>query len=306
MKNAVNFLLRWLFIFLTGSVIAFLIVRAMPVSPVDYMLEAHKLPRTEENIAFFAHKLGLDGPLWFQYVIWMKDFLQGDWGVTLSTGLDIKAQFLRKMPWSFCIDGVGIILSSILSFFCGYRAALRPRGICDRISSALAVLSQSVPNFITTIVIIYFFGVKFRLVRFFTGNGIFSLLMAIALTTLYSAGGLTRIVRRAFREEMDKSYVRFAVSRGFSKEEVLFHHASRPVICRLISAVSSNFAFLFGGSTVLEFAFAIPGVSYFLVDSMNSRDYTVMQSYILVVILWMFFVHLILNLLLQLIDVRRR
>jgi peptide/nickel transport system permease protein len=104
---------------------------------------------------------------------------------------------------------------------------------------------------------------------------------------------------------MGKSYVTFMISRGFRPEEVLGKHAYKPPLASLISAAITRFAGVFGGSTVLEFAFAIPGLSTMLVSAMDSRDYTILQTYILVVIIWMFFVHLFLRLALQLLCVRR-
>ena len=159
--------------------------------------------------------------------------------------------------------------------------------------------------FILSILIINAFGVKLGIVRFFTGDGRYAVLAAILLTALYCMGSLSRVVRSAFREEMGKSYVTFMISRGFRPEEVLWKHAYKPPLASLISAAITRFAGVFGGSTVLEFAFAIPGLSTMLVSAMDSRDYTILQTYILVVIIWMFFVHLFLRLALQLLGVRR-
>ena len=128
--------------------------------------------------------------------------------------------------------------------------------------------------------------------------------MAIILTALYAAGSMSRIVRQGFREEMGKSYVKFAVSRGIPKETVLFRHAYKPVLASLISSIITRCAYVFGGSTVLEFAFTIPGMSTMLVSAMDSRDYNIMQVYILVVVIWMFFVHLILNVVLKGLNVK--
>ena len=301
-----KYVIKWILIFFFGSVLSFLIIRALPTTPVDMLLEARKLERTEANIAMISRQLGMDRPLFVQYLIWLSAFLRGDWGTSLITGLDIRTTFLRKLPYSICIGLCGITFGAVTAFFLGYRSAIKPGRICDRLSSFLAVFSQSVPSFLITIVIIYFFSVKWKMVKFFTGDGKYALLAACCVSVLYTCGGLSRVVRAAFCEEMEKSYVKFSVSRGFSKNYVLFRHARRPVLCRLISTVIANFAFILGGSTILEFAFAIPGVSSFLVSSMNGRDYTVMQSYIMVVILWMFLVHVILNLVLWLLDVRRR
>ena len=113
------------------------------------------------------------------------------------------------------------------------------------------------------------------------------------------------MVREAFREEMKKSYVKFMVSRGFDRRTVLWRHAFKPPLASLISAVITRFAGVFGGSTVLEFAFAIPGLSTMLVTAMDSRDYNILQTYILVVVLWMFLVHVVLHLVLLLLGARR-
>ena len=305
MKNAIIFLFKWLIIFIITSVLIFAAVRMMPSTPVEKWLDAYHLPHTEENIAFVESKMGLDEPLPVQYVKWIGNFVRGDWGVSLVSGADIRERFFAKMPYSFSIGISGILLGAFFAFFLGYRAALRRNGFCDKITTSMTIFCQSVPMFILSILIINAFGVRLNVASFFTGDGRYSILAAIILTALYSIGALSRVVRSAFREETGKSYVKFMISRGFEPKEVLWKHAYKPPLASLISAVITRFAGVFGGSTVLEFAFAIPGLSTMLVSAMDSRDYSILQTYILVVVIWMFFVHLILNLVLRLLGVRR-
>lgn len=305
-KKSLSFLAKWAVIFLIASMLSFILVRFMPVSPVKHWLSSYNLPYTPENIAYITQKMNLDKPLSVQYFSWLWNFIRGDWGYSLKSHLNIRQTFIRKLPYSVSIGIFGILISAPCAFFIGYRASMHQNGFLDHFSAILSVLTQSVPSFIISIVIIYFFSVRLKLVKFFTGNSFWALLTAIVLTALYNIGGLSRVVKKSFREEMGKSYVRFSVSRGFAPEKVLLHHASRPVICRLIATVIANFAGIFGGSTVLEYAFAIPGISYFLGSSMKNSDYTVLQTYILVVVIWMFFVHLVLNLILEILDVRRK
>lgn len=306
MKRFFRYCLKWTALFLLGSVLAFLLVRMMPVSPVEQALTRDRLPHTAENIAYMEQKMGLDQPPVIQYITWVFRFVSGNWGESLVSGADIKAQFIRKMPYSFSIGIMGLVLASAAAFVIGYRAAVRRGGFCDRISSALAVFSQSVPGFITAVVLIHFLGVRFHLVRFFTGTPLASVLTAILLSALYLVGNLSRVVRKAFLEEKETSYVRFSIARGFTPEYVLLHHAARPVLCRLLSVLMANFAWVFGGSTVLEFAFGIPGISFFLVESMKGRDYSVLQTYVMMIMLWMFVVHLAMEGLLLLLDIRNR
>ncbi len=272
---------------------------------MDKWLDAYHLPHTEENIAYVEEKMGLDDPLPIQYVEWIGNFLRGDWGVSLVSGENIRERFLAKMPYSFSIGIIGILMGAFFAFFLGYRAALNRSGLCDRLTTAMTIFCQSIPMFIVSILIINAFGVRLGIASFFTGDGRYSIIAAILLTAIYSLGGLSRVVRSAFREEMGKSYVKFMVSRGFEPKTVLWKHAYKPPLASLVSAVITRFAGVFGGSTVLEFAFAIPGLSTMLVSAMDSRDYSILQTYILVVVIWMFFVHMILNLVLQMLGARR-
>ena len=294
MKKIALFFIKWILIFFTGSILIFAVVRLMPTSPVDHYLTGMSLPLTDENREIVTRSMGLDQPL------------KGDWGKSLTSRLDIRTEFMAKMPYSFGIGLGGILLGAFFAYFLGFGAALHRNGFCDRFSSALSVFTQAVPGFIVAILIIYFFGVKLKAVKFFTGDGKFSVFTVIVIMAFYRIGPWARVVRNAFREEMNKSYVRFSISRGIPKNKVLFFHAYKPVLCCLVSAVMSDFAVVFGASSVLEFAFTIPGLSYFLVRCMQHSDYNVIQSYILVVIVWMFFVHLVLNVILEVLDVRRR
>ncbi len=305
MKNVIQFLCKWIIIFFITSVLIFVAVRMMPSTPVDKWLDAYHLPHTEENVAFVKQKMGLDEPQAIQYVKWIGNFLKGDWGVSLVSGENIRDRFFDKMPYSFSIGITGLLIGAFLAFFLGYRAALVRNGFCDRLTTAMTIICQSVPMFILSILIINVFAVRLNVANFFTGDGRYSIIAAILLTALYSIGGLSRVVRSAFREEMGKSYVKFMVSRGFEPKSVLWKHAYKPPLASLISAVITRFAGVFGGSTVLEFAFAIPGLSTMLVSAMDSRDYNILQTYILVVVIWMFFVHLVLNLVLRLLGARR-
>ena len=304
MRNTLVFICKWAVIFFLASVMVFAIVRMMPTTPVDKWLDAYHLPHTEENVAFLTAKMGLDEPEVVQYGKWITSFFRGDWGVSLVSGEDIRTKFLAKMPYSFSIGIVGILLGGVGAFFLGYRAALKRGGFFDRASSFLTVFAQCVPQFIFAILIVNALGVRLKLVSFFSGDGTGGLIAAMLVTALYCMGTFSRVVRAAYREQMGASYVRFAVSRGFGKESVLLRHAYKPVLANLISAMITRFAGVFGGSTVLEFAFAIPGLATMLVSSLDSRDYTVLQTYILVVVLWMFFVHVVLNLVLRGLNAR--
>ncbi len=306
MNRFFYFITKWIMVFFIVSVIIFSVSRMVPGSPVERLLSAHQLPNTQENIEMMEKEWGLDKSPLEQYVYWISNFVKGDWGKSMETKRDIKDEFISKLPYSLIIGMGGIISSAIIAFFLGYLAALKDNGIFDKITRFLALFSLTIPNFILSVIIIYFVGVKFRMTNFFTGNGASSVFIATAVMSLYLVGNFSRIAKSHFREQMNETYIKFAISRGFKKETVLLKYGYKPVLYGLLSVVISNFAWVLGGSSVLEFAFGIPGISYFLISSLKANDYYVIQSYIMVIVIWMFFVHLIFNEILRALDVRER
>lgn len=304
MKKLLLFIVKWLIIFWVASVVSFGVGRLMPGSPAQLLLQAYDLPETPENIEMIERQWGLDEPLIKQYGAWMKNFLRGDWGRSMISKLEIRKLFLKKLPYSLILGFVSILISSVLAFFIGFAAAIRPGGLADKLSRGLAVFAQTVPSSILAVLTIYLIGVKLKAVKFFTGGSTAGVVAATLFLSLYAVGGLARIVRVHFREQMGKPYIRFAVARGFESNYALLRYGSRPVLYGLVSVLIPKFGWILGGSSVMEFIFTIPGISYFLVDSIRLRDYYVIQSYIMVVVIWMFAINCISNLIMNVLDGR--
>ena len=304
MKKLLLFIVKWLIIFWVASVVSFGVGRLMPGSPAQLLLQAYDLPETPENIEMIERQWGLDEPLIKQYGAWMKNFLRGDWGRSMISKLEIRKLFLKKLPYSLILGFGSILISSLFAFFMGFAAAIHPGGLADKLSRGLAVFAQTVPSSILAVLTIYLIGVKLKAVKFFTGGSTAGVVAATLFLSLYAVGGLARIVRVHFREQMGKPYIRFAVARGFESNYALLRYGSRPVLYGLVSVLIPKFGWILGGSSVMEFIFTIPGISYFLVDSIRLRDYYVIQSYIMVVVIWMFAINCISNLIMNVLDGR--
>ncbi len=287
---------RFLVLVFILSIVIFAITRIIPVSPMEMLLAQYQLPPTDENIAILTAKWGLDQPIYQQYWSWMSNFAKGDWGYSMITGQSIKAEMIKRLPYSMILGLGGILLASLSSFWLGYLAALKG-GIWDFISRFIALFNQVVPVFIVSIYLIYIFSVKYKLIKVFTGNDIYPLLIGTLLMALYYVGGLSRVVRVHFLELMNEPYILRLYSYGFSKSKLLLKHGYKPVLYGLNSALISSFATVLGGSAVIEFCFSIPGISFFLISSISGRDYYVIQSYLLVIVIWMLFVHLLFEIL---------
>ena len=225
-----KYILRWLAIIFVLSVITFLIVRFIPVSPVDMLLQYYNLPLTEENRQLLTSYYKLDQSLFQQYIVWIKDFLKGNWGISFITKLSVKQEMLRRSPFSLIIGLGSLFLSIILSFFLGYLSAIWEKGFFDRLTRTISVLTLSVPSFIIAIIIIYYFGVKTQLIKFFIGGKFYGVLFSIMILVLYQVGNLSRIVRDTFVEMKEETFVKFYLIRGFNINYVLLRHCYKPVL----------------------------------------------------------------------------
>lgn len=293
--KVLKYILKWTLLFLAISIFTFFIVRLIPVNPVEMLLQKYNLPLTDFNKNNLIQEYGLDKNIFTQYLIWLTDLLRLDFGVSFISKLSIRDEMFKRIPYSLIIGLSSLLISIVLSFFLGYLAAIRENKFFDKLSRIISVISLSLPPFIVAILIIYYFGVKTKSIRFFTGGSTWSIIFSIIILVFYQVGALARIVKNSFMELKNKTFVKFYVIRGFSLEYVLLRHAYKPVLYSLLSASVSRFSSVIGGSSVLEFAFTIPGVSYFLISSIVARDYNVIQAYIMLIFVWMLGVHIVID-----------
>ncbi|WP_024466599.1 ABC transporter permease [Treponema pedis] len=305
-KYCFNFFIKCCIVFLGATLFAFGISRAMPTSPVQILLTSRQLPPTRENISFLEYEWGLDKSLPEQYLIWTSRLIKGDLGVSMLTKQPVKTEFIKRLPYSIGIGLGGLLLGAALSFYLGYKAALKERGCADFITRIFVIINQTVPVFILAVILIYFIGVKYKLLKIFTGNNGIKITSAMLLIMFGNMGSLSRNVKSHFKKVTEESYFIFAVSRGFTVKKALLNEGCKPALIGLISLTISKCAWVIGGSAVMEFIFTIPGISFFLIESIMRRDYNVIQAYIIVIAIWMFFVHFLLEFVLILLDRRQR
>lgn len=287
------------------SVALFILTRFLPVGPIDLLLQQLELAPTVENKRVITAQLGLDKPLYIQYIKWIGAFIKGDWGRSLITKQDIRAEIFKAMPYSLTLGLGGITLAAVLGFFAGYLAALKKGGFFDRFTAAISLFSQSIPTFILSVIIIYYIGVKYKLAKIFTGDIRVKITLAILMVMLSSVGSIARIMRKHLLDIKKQAYIRAEVARGFLYRQVLLSSGLRPALIGLCSAMISKFSWVIGGTAVVEFVFAVPGVSFFLVNSIAQRDYNVIQSYMFFIVLWMLMVHLVFLVLIRALGARK-
>jgi peptide/nickel transport system permease protein len=294
-------LLLWL-----ASLAAFAIIRAMPADPAVITLLAFNQPVTEAGIAELRSAWGLDRPLVEQYVLWLGDFVAGDWRRSFRTGEPILAEFLARLPVSLTIGLGGLVLAIVLAVPLAEAAARRHHGVCDRLLDALTLGAQAVPAFWLAALLIWFFAVELAWLRPLAGATVERMILPIAIVAITGIGPLASVYRAGMNEVGRSHYFMVALGKGGDADATLSRHGRRYAAMGLAAALTAEASWVIGGTAVVEVVFGLPGISQFLVESLGVRDYFVVQAYLMVAVAWMVAVALVAQVARHLLDPRER
>jgi peptide/nickel transport system permease protein len=267
------------------ALIVFLLIHLSPGDPAA--LIAGDLASTDD-IARLRTALGLDLPLWQQFLIWAGKLARGDLGTSIFTQVPVAQLLAQRLEPTLSIALVTMTLSVVLAIPLGTLAAYRAGSWIDRLVMLFAVLAFSVPVFLIGYLLIYTFSITLQwlpvqgYVRLSEGVGPWLrhlLLPCVNLALVYMAL-LTRMTRATVLEVLQEDYIRTARAKGLGVMAVL-GHALRNAAIPIATTVGVGIALLIGGVVVTETVFAIPGVGRLVIDSVQRHDYPVIQSVLL-------------------------
>lgn len=275
------------------------------LSPGDPALVLLGEDRTPAAIADIHRRLGLDQPLYVQYVIWLNHIVHGDWGRSITTHEPVSSAILDRLPATLELGIVALTWSLLVAIPLGTVAAVRRGSFADRLATGISVAGVSVPNFFIGIVLIFGLSVTLRWFPFggyipFTENPFESLrhvaLPAISLGTAGTAINM-RFTRSQMIEVLNLDFIRTAYAKGASWRRVVFIHALRNAVIPVVTIVGIQIGGIIEGAVVTETVFTWPGVGRLAVESIFNRDYTVVQGVVLIAA----FSYMIANLLVDLV-----
>lgn len=284
-------------------------LRVMPGGPVRSRLGLDASP---EAIRALREELGLNRPLYVQYVDWMTDLLVLDLGNSLTSGEEINTLLAQAAPRTLSIAVIGIIVGLTIAIPAGIISATHKREPIDYIATISAFLGLSMPAFFVGILLALVFGVWFNLfpVIGYTPlrKGVLPwfrsiLLPGIAVGLPYGAI-VMRMMRSALLEVLGQQYMQTARAKGVGTRVRLFKHALQNALIPVVTIAGIQLALVLVGSVTVEIVFGIQGLGRLLVDSILDRNYTVTQGVILVVAGVMVFTNLVVDLTYTVLDPR--
>lgn len=245
-----------------------------------------------EALERLRDQMGLNEPLLSQYASYLQGLVALDFGRTITTNLSIAELLIGALPITLSIAVATIVLTVTLSIPLGTLAAYmahKGRRTLDNLITGTAMVVDLMPSFWTALVMLLLFSLTLGL---FPASGVVSFddpaafLRRIALPVLVLSvtqlATMARITRTAVLEVLSEDYVRTARAMGWSEFRVLFRHALRNAALPIVTVIGLSFGNLLNGTVIVEFIFTIPGIGTLLVNGINSRDYQLVQTLIVV------------------------
>lgn len=302
---------RYVVSLVAASVLIFVVMRLIPGNPARIALGT---TATDEAIAELSSQLGTDRPLLTQYFSWIGGLLTGDFGMSLASRSNVTAIIIDRGQVSLILCGTAMVLSLAIAIPLGMVAARRA-GTADGIAvSALTQVGIAVPSFLAAILLVAVFAVQLGWVP---ANGwvppgedfgafASRLVLPVIALTLVQASILTRYVRGAILEVLGQDHLRTARAIGQSRGTALLRHGLRSAALPVLTVTGLQLTSLIVGAVVIEQVFALPGLGTMLLDGVANRDIPVVQTIIMLLVVFTLTVNFLVDVAYRLIDPRLR
>ena len=288
------------------ATIVFFAMRVVPADPAYVVLGNYA---TEEALQAFRHDMGLDRPLWDQYVDFIGRLVRGDLGRSMITNRPIGEQIWMLFPYTFNLAVCSTLLGAIIGIPLGVWAAIRKNSAVDYISRIVALAGFSFPAFYLGVLLLLVFSVELgwfpviHQVRTGTlAEHIQKLILPAMSLGLIQASYVTRLTRSSMLEALNEDYVRTAFAKGLRPKRVYFKHVLKNIMIPVITAIGLYMGTILGGAILTETVFNRPGLGKLLVGAISQRDYNMIQSGLVVFAFIVVIVNLLVDLTYSLFD----
>lgn len=296
-------ILQALLVLLGVSVIVFALIRIAPSDPVSLMMSETASPA---QMAEARHQLGLDRPIYLQYVIFLSKALQGDLGTSIYYKEPAARVILRAMPNTLLLAAVAFVISLSVALPIGILSALHRDTVWDYLGVGLTLIGQATPPYWLGIMLILVFSVTLHLLPTSGSFGPRYLIMPALTLSAVLMPIVTRLVRSGMLDVLNEDYVRTARAKGLCERAVIWRHALRNMLIPLVTVLGMQLSSLLGGAVIIEQVFGWPGVGQIAVNAIYSRDYPIVQADVLMVSWAFVFMNLAVDLLYARLDPRIR
>jgi len=289
---------------LLTSVVVFLMLHLIPGDPASIYLGENRA--TPERLAEMRRIMGLDRPLWVQYGDFAWKALRGDFGRSLQTSRPVSREILDRLPNTIQLALAAMLLAVVFGVTLGVISGLKQNSWVDTLAMLTALVGVSIPVFWLALLLIMFFSVRLRWLPATSGSGWRDLILPAISLALLSTATLARLVRSSILEVLRQEYLTTARAKGLRNSIVVVRHALPNALIPVVTVMGLQFGGLLSGAVVTETVFARPGLGKLVVDSIQNKDFPVLQGVVLILATTYILVNLLVDLSYVLIDPRIR
>ncbi len=294
--------------FLAVLTLVFFVVRVIPGDPAVAALGDYA---SEEAVEAMRERMGLNDPLYVQYFRFLGDLLRGDLGESMITGKPINEIVMQALPYTLELTLSSVLIGAFLGVPIGIFTAMKRNSLIDYLGRIFSLAGLSVPAFYLGILIMLLFAIKLDLFPAVGGGDLHDVkdnlnhLALPALTLgLIMTTSVTRLTRSAMLNVLGEHYVRTARAKGLKESRVVIRHALRAALVPIVSIIGIWAANLIADSVLTETVFARPGLGKMLVGAIMQRDYTALQSVMVIYSIFVVVVNLLTDLVYSMVDPR--
>lgn len=262
---------------------------------------------TPQQVEFLIQQMGLDQPLHVQYLTFLSNAVQGDFGASLKwRGEGAMDVVLARLPATLILGGVAMLISVVVAVPLGVLAAVHKGTPLDAFAQSVALFGQSIPSFWFGIVLIWIFAVSLGWLPTSGDGSVRHLILPAIAIAWFQVSALTRLTRSAMLEVLDAEYIKLARSKGVSQGKIIWKHALRNAAIVPLTYFGVLAGSVLTGSVVIETVFAWPGLGFIAIEAIKARDFPVVQSVVIVFAIIFILINLIVDLLYVVVDPRIR
>jgi len=287
--------------------VVFVTLRLAPIDPAQFMLGEYA---TAESLKNLRGQMGLDKPIYIQYVHFLKGLLHGDLGHSYINNQSIISQLIAVLPYTLELVFFGTLLGVIFGIPPGIISALRPNGWFDQGVRLFTLVGISIPIFISGIFLISVFSLTLDYLPITGGEAadlktrLLSLILPAFSCGIWMMAGVTRLTRASMLEVLNKGYIVTARSKGLREIIIIMKHALRNALIPLITFLGINISILLGAAVLVEIVFTRPGTGRLIVEGITSGDFPLVQILIMLYAGTVVIINLIVDLTYSLVDPR--
>ena len=264
------------------SMLTFLLMYLAPGDPAEKRLSSQGVAVTKEVLNAERERMGLMRPFLVRYGEWAINVLHGDFGVSFKDDLPVAPKLVKGLKNTIVLALSSLLLSLVISVPLGVYSAVKENSIFDHIVRLFSFIGNSLPNFLLSVLLMYFFCIRLNLFPIIASGNFDGLILPALCLAIPMSTRFIRQIRTEILTELKKDYVVGLKSRGVREKDILFHNVLYNSLGHIFTIVALQIGVLMGGSVVIETIFRWPGIGKLVMDSIEARDYTVIMGFVIV------------------------